>query len=223
MIATGNHLRFTIRCALQHATGRVPCKKSEMFDYPSGFLPRQKATSPDKGRHGCGANPGERGRYGGRKEVTGSEKVGAAICRPPTPDHNRRNRAAGSRPYRHPERDVGAPSPTVGSDSFRLFSIIPKGYNHAPGRNSCRRQFMAKPIHARQGNSLAIGRHAAPGRVPCKKTELFDYPSGFLSGQKATSPDKGRHGCAANPGDGGRQQKPGRGVLPGLGFNSLGR
>ena len=54
--------------------------------------------------------------------------------------------------------------------------------------NSC-----PKAIHARQGNSLAIGRHAAPGRVPCKKTELFDYPSGFLSGQKATSPDKGRH------------------------------
>ena len=58
---------------------------------------------------------------------------------------------------------------------------------------------MVKPIHARQGNSLAMGRHAAPGRVPCKKSELFDYPSGFLSGQKATSPDKGRHGCGANP------------------------
>ena len=29
--------------------------------------------------------------------------------------------------------------------------------------------------------------------VLCKKSELFDYPSGFLSGQKATSPDKGRH------------------------------
>ena len=86
-----------------------------------------------------------------------------------------------------------------GADSFRLFSIIPKGYNHAPRRNSCRRQFMAKPIHARQGNSLAIGRSAAPGRVPCKKSEMFDYPSGFLPGQKATSPDKGRHGCAANP------------------------
>ena len=52
---------------------------------------------------------------------------------------------------------------------------------------------MVKPIHARQGNSLAIGRHAAPGRVPCKKTEMFDYPSGFLPRQKATSPDKGRH------------------------------
>ena len=172
----------------------------------------------------------KKGKCGARGEVTGSEKVGAAICRPPTPDHNRRKRAAGSRPYGE-RRWMGmeeirkgtsrAPSPTVGSDSFRLFSIIPKGYNHAPGRNSCRRQFMAKPIHARQGNSLAIGRHAAPGRVLCKKTELFDYPSGFLSGQKATSPDKGRHGCAANPGDRGRQQKPGRGVLPGLGFNSL--
>ena len=105
MIATGNHLRFTIRCALQHAPGRVPCKKSEMFDYPSGFLPRQKATSPDKGRRGCAANPEDRGRCGGRGEVTGSEKVGAAICRPPTPDHNRRKRAAGSRPY---EIAVGA-------------------------------------------------------------------------------------------------------------------
>ena len=52
---------------------------------------------------------------------------------------------------------------------------------------------MVKPIHARQGNSLALGRYGAPGRVPCKKSELFDYPSGFLSGQKATSPDKGRH------------------------------
>ena len=60
---------------------------------------------------------------------------------------------------------------------------------------------MVKPIHARQGNSLAIGRHAAPGRVPCKKSEMFDYPSGFLPRQKATSPDKGRHGCAANPGE----------------------
>jgi hypothetical protein len=58
---------------------------------------------------------------------------------------------------------------------------------------------MAKPIHARQGNSLAIGRHAAPGRVPCKKSEMFDYPSGFLPGQKATSPDKGRLWRAANP------------------------
>ena len=53
------------------APGRVPCKKSEMFDYPSGFLPRQKATSPDKGRHGCGANPGDGGRCGGRGEVGG--------------------------------------------------------------------------------------------------------------------------------------------------------
>ena len=52
---------------------------------------------------------------------------------------------------------------------------------------------MVKPIHARQGNSLAMGRHAAPGRVPCKKSEMFDYPSGFLPRQKATSPDKGRH------------------------------
>ena len=63
---------------------------------------------------------------------------------------------------------------------------------------------MVKPIHARQGNSLAMGRHAAPGRVPCKKSEMFDYPSGFLPGQKATSPDKGRHGCGANPEDIGR-------------------
>jgi hypothetical protein len=58
---------------------------------------------------------------------------------------------------------------------------------------------MAKPIHARQGNSLAIGRHAAPGRVLCQESELFDYPSGFLPGQKATSPDKGRLWRAANP------------------------
>ena len=71
MIATGNHLRFTIRCALQHAPGRVPCKKSEMFDYPSGFLPRQKATSPDKGRHGCGANPEDGGRYGANPKDRG--------------------------------------------------------------------------------------------------------------------------------------------------------
>ena len=171
----------------------VPCKKSEMFDYPSGFLSGQKATSPDKGRHGCAANPEGKSLH----SWTGMEGIRNGTSR--------------------------APSPTVGSDSFRLFSIIPKGYNHAPGRNSCRRQFMAKPIHARQGNSLPIGRSAAPGRVLCKKTEMFDYPSGFLSGQKATSPDKGRHGCAANPGDGGRRQKPGRGVLPGLGFNSLGQ
>ena len=75
MIATGNHLRFTIRCALQHAPGRVPCKNSEMFDSPSGFLPTQKATSPDKGWHGCGATPEDGGRYGGRGEGTGSEKV----------------------------------------------------------------------------------------------------------------------------------------------------
>ena len=148
----------------------VLCKKTEMFDYPSGFLSGQKATSPDKGRHGCGANPEGKSLH----SWTGMEGIRNGTSR--------------------------APSPTVGSDSFRLFSIIPKGYNHAPGRNSCRRQFMAKPIHARQGNSLAIGRHAAPGRVLCKKTELFDYPSGFLSGQKATSPDKGRHGCGANPG-----------------------
>ena len=77
MIATGNHLRFTIRCALQHAPGRVPCKKSEMFDYPSGFLPRQKATSPDKGRHGCGANPGDIGRCGGRGNIASGRLIAA--------------------------------------------------------------------------------------------------------------------------------------------------
>ena len=65
---------------------------------------------------------------------------------------------------------------------------------------------MVKPIHARQGNSLAIGRHAAPGREPCKKSEMFDYPSGFLPRQKATSPDKGRRGGGANPEDIGRRQ-----------------
>ena len=27
---------------------------------------------------------------------------------------------------------------------------------------------MPKAIHARQGNSLAIGRHVVPGRVPCE-------------------------------------------------------
>ena len=37
----------------------------------------------------------KKGKCGARGEVTGSEKVGAAICRPPTPDHNRRKRAAG--------------------------------------------------------------------------------------------------------------------------------
>ena len=83
MIATGNHLRFTIRCALQHAPGRVPCKKSEMFDYPSGFLPRQKATSPDKGRHGCGANPGDIGRCGGRGNIASGRLIAApTLTRP---------------------------------------------------------------------------------------------------------------------------------------------
>ena len=58
---------------------------------------------------------------------------------------------------------------------------------------------MVKPIHARQGNSLALGRYGVPGRELCKKSEMFDYPSGFLPRQKATSPDKGRRGCTANP------------------------
>ena len=81
MIATGNHLRFTIRCALQHAPGRVPCKKSEMFDYPSGFLPRQKATSPDKGRHGCGANPEDKSLH----SWTGMEDIQNGTSRAPSP------------------------------------------------------------------------------------------------------------------------------------------
>ena len=61
--------------------------------------------------------------------------------------------------------------------------------------NSC-----PKAIHARKGNSLAIGCHAAPGRVLCKKSEMFDYPSGFLPRQKATSPDKGRLWVRCEPG-----------------------
>ena len=88
MIAGGNHTLIPSSIA-----------RGRLIAYPSGFLPRQKATSPDKGRRGCGANPGDGGRCGGRGEVTGSEKVGAAICRPPTPDHNPRKRAAGCRPY----------------------------------------------------------------------------------------------------------------------------
>ena len=75
-----------------------------------------------------------------------------------------------TRPYRYPERDVEGAVPYEGIGLFRLFSIIPKGYIHAPWRNSCRRQFMEKPIHARQGNSLAIGRSAAPGR---ERSELL--------------------------------------------------
>ena len=86
-----------------------------------------------------GANPGERGRCGARGEGAGSEKVGAAICRPPTPDHNRRKRAAGSRPYnntplqasgtgrrgRRPLR--GGTRPGMGNYTFRTDS---------PGRSS---------------------------------------------------------------------------------------
>ena len=154
----------------------------------------------------------KKGKCGARGEVTGSEKVGAAICRPPTPDHNRRKRAAGSRPYGE-RRWMGmeeirkgtsrAPSPTVGSDSFRLFSIIPKGYNHAPRRNSCRRQFMVKPIHARQGNSLAIGRSAAPGRVPFEHLKQSTFPrwQSLRLRPEAKPPPfaQGRHGCGANP------------------------
>ena len=42
-----------------------------MFDYPSGFLPRQKATSPYKGRRGCAANPEDRGRCGANPKDRG--------------------------------------------------------------------------------------------------------------------------------------------------------
>ena len=81
------------------APGREPCKKSEMFDYPSGFLPRQKATSPDKGRHGCGANPEDIGRCGGRGEVASGRSMIAPTKK---------------RPYRHPERDVEGAVPYEG-------------------------------------------------------------------------------------------------------------
>ena len=151
----------------------VLCKKTEMFDYPSGFLSGQKATFPDKGRHGCGANPEGKSLH----SWTGMEGIRNGTSR--------------------------APSPTVGSDSFRLFSIIPKGYNHAPGRNSCRRQFMVKPIHARQGNSLPIGRSAAPGRVPFEHLKQSTFPrwQSLRLRPEAKPPPfaQGRHGCAANP------------------------
>ena len=75
MIATGNHLRFMIRCALQHAPTltRPYGYAVSAADYPSGFLPRQKATSPDMGWHGCGANRVYFGRWGGRGDGCGGE------------------------------------------------------------------------------------------------------------------------------------------------------
>ena len=44
-------------------------------DYPSGFLPRQKATSPDKGRRGGGANPEDIGRCGAMGKIAGGRFV----------------------------------------------------------------------------------------------------------------------------------------------------
>ena len=58
-----------------------------------------------------------------------------------------------TRPYRHPERDVegAVPYEGIGYD----LSV----FNHPEGIPSCAMaQFMVKPIHARKGNSLAIGR-----------------------------------------------------------------
>ena len=53
-----------------------------------------------------------------------------------------------------------APSPTGGSDNFRPF------FNYPEGIHSCAMaQFMVKPIHARKGNSLAIGRRPYGGIV----------------------------------------------------------
>ena len=66
---------------------------------PPAFCPDKKPPPLTRGGMGAVRTRRKKGKCGARGEVTGSEKVGAAICRPPTPDHNRRNRAAGSRPY----------------------------------------------------------------------------------------------------------------------------
>ena len=135
------------------APGRVLCKKSEMFDYPSGFLPVQKATSPDNGRLWRAANPEGKslhswtGMEGIRKGTSRAPSptrvrwkwydviVGAAICRPPTPDHNPRKRAADSRPYIC-GRGMKKPCRMDHPAGESLIKIIPKGYLHAPWRNS---------------------------------------------------------------------------------------
>ena len=97
-----------------------------------------------------------------------------------------------------------APSPTVGERTFfvcfqssRRDTFMRHGAIHGE-TNSC-----PKAIHARQGNSLAIGRHAAPGRVLSEilgnawisagqSHRVCSAPmpplvrgGGFLSGQKA--------------------------------------
>ena len=97
MIATGNHLRFRIRCALQHAP---------------------TLTRP----------------YAYEEEASGKGR-------------------RGRRPLRW-DRTV-----VVCFQSSRRDTFMRHGAIHGE-TNSC-----PKAIHARKGNSLAIGRHAAPGRV----------------------------------------------------------
>ena len=86
------HREGMLRAAGSRPLGRALCQESELIDYPSGFLSRQKATSPDKGRHWRAANPGDGGRCGGRGKIAGGRSMIAPTI---------------TRPYRYPELSYG--------------------------------------------------------------------------------------------------------------------
>ena len=95
-------------------------------------------------------------------------EVGAAISRPPTPDYNRRKRAAGSRPYDNTPLQVSGKGRRgrrplrwkrtvfVCFQSSRRDTFMRHGAIHGETNSCPPGQFMP------QGNSLAIGRDASP-------------------------------------------------------------
>ena len=105
-----------------------------------------------------GANPEDIGRCGGRGEAAAGRQVAAPTLTRPYINTPLRLRRGGIR-----KGTSRAPSPTVGgADSFVCFqssrrdTFMRHGAIHGE-TNSC-----PKAIHARQGNSLAIGRDASP-------------------------------------------------------------